>query len=279
MVFMFFLLGLIFGSFVNALVWRLRHRQLAKEGKGNKKLANKLFKANSRSMCPNCEHTLSALDLIPVLSWCALRGRCKYCKKPISIQYPLVELATAAIFSLLYLCWPNQLQGVQWALLVLWLVASVIFMAMALYDFKWMLLPDELMAPLLIVAIAVAGLTIASSINPAHAAFNTFLAVMVGGSIFFVIFQLSGGKMIGGGDVKLGWILGLMLGTAVNAMLMLFLAGLGGSLVALTLLLSGKLRRNSLIPFGPFLILGALIVVLFGNDISSWYQNTFLLVN
>ena len=152
-------------------------------------------------------------------------------------------------------------------------------MAMALYDFKWMLLPDELMAPLLIVAIAVAGLTIASSINPAHAAFNTFLAVMVGGSIFFVIFQLSGGKMIGGGDVKLGWILGLMLGTAVNAMLMLFLAGLGGSLVALTLLLSGKLRRNSLIPFGPFLILGALIVVLFGNDISSWYQNTFLLVN
>jgi prepilin signal peptidase PulO-like enzyme (type II secretory pathway) len=279
MVFMFFLLGLIFGSFVNALVWRLRHRQLAKEGKGNKKLANKLFQANSRSMCPNCEHTLSALDLIPVLSWCALRGRCRYCKKPISIQYPLVELATAAIFSFLYLCWPNQLQGVQWALLVLWLVASVIFMAMALYDFKWMLLPDELMAPLLIVAIAVAGLTIASSINPANAAFNTFLAVMVGGSIFFVIFQLSGGKMIGGGDVKLGWILGLMLGTAFNAMLMLFLAGLGGSLVALTLLLSGKLRRNSLIPFGPFLILGALIVVLFGNDISSWYQNTFLLVN
>lgn len=276
---MFFLLGLIFGSFVNALVWRLRHRQLAKEGKGNKKLANKLFKANSRSMCPNCEHTLSALDLIPVLSWCALRGRCKYCKKPISIQYPLVELATAAIFSILYLCWPNQLQGFQWALLVLWLLATVIFMAMALYDFKWMLLPDELMAPLLIVAIAVAGLTIVSSINPAHTAFNTFLAVMVGGSIFFVIFQLSGGKMIGGGDVKLGWILGLMLGTAVNAMLMLFLAGLGGSLVALTLLLSGKLRRNSLIPFGPFLILGALIAVLFGNDISSWYQNTFLLVN
>ena len=276
-IFLFFL-GLCLGSFVNALVWRLRELELVDEGKGDKRLVKKLFKANSRSMCPECHHTLQPLDLVPVFSWLFLQGKCRYCKKPISIQYPAVELATAGLFACMYAFWPQPLTGAEPIVFGLWLIAAVILVAMSVYDFRWMLLPDKLMVPLFVIASAIAAFNISTSDNLFHAALNTFLAVMIGGTIFYLIFQLSGGKMIGGGDVKLGWALGLMLGTAVNAMLMLFLAGLGGSFVALILLITGKLKRNALIPFGPFLIFGALVVLLFGASITDWYQSTFLLV-
>ena len=229
-------------------------------------------------MCPECHHTLQPLDLVPVLSWVLLKGKCRYCKKPIPIQYPAVELATAGLFACMYAFWPQPLTGAQPVLFGLWLIAAVILVAMSVYDFRWMLLPDKLMVPLFVIASAIAAFNVFTSDNLAHAALNNFLAVMIGGTIFYLIFQLSAGKMIGGGDVKLGWALGLMLGTAVNAMLMLFLAGLGGSFVALILLITGKLKRNALIPFGPFLIFGALVVLLFGASITDWYQSTFLLV-
>ena len=95
--------GLCLGSFVNALVWRLREqeRQLEKK-KPNKKYLVELSIAKGRSMCPDCHHTLASKDLIPVLSWLSVGGKCRYCRKSISTQYPLVELATAALFVLSY---------------------------------------------------------------------------------------------------------------------------------------------------------------------------------
>src|SRR5438132_1586903 len=143
------LLGLCAGSFVNAAVWRL-HGQ----GKRQKLKNRSLSILHGRSMCPHCRHELAAADLIPIISWVALKGRCRYCKRPISIQYPLVELATAAVFSLSYVWWPVSLAGNgQRLLLATWLVCSVGLMALLAYDFKWLLLPNRFIYPSLAVAL------------------------------------------------------------------------------------------------------------------------------
>ncbi len=109
-----------------------------------------------------------------------------------------------------------------------------------------------------------------------RALLETVLAVAVGGGIFYVLFQVSSGKWIGGGDVKLGWLLGLTVATPARSMLFIFIAALLGSLASLPLLATKRLQRNSTIPFGPFLIIGAIIVQLFGHTILLWYQRTFL---
>lgn len=254
-------LGLAFGSFVNALVWRLH------EGRDW---------VHERSECVHCHHILAPQDLIPVLSWLSLRGRCRYCHKPVSVQYPLVEAATAGLFVLSYLVWPAELQGAQTVVFGLWLVMLVGLMALLVYDLRWMLLPNKLIFPLLGVAVIQALVVAASSGAVLHTLANIVLAVLVGGGIFYVLFQLSDGKWIGGGDVKLGFLLGLLVTTPARSLLVIFLAAVLGSLVSLPLLFSKRLKRTSTIPFGPFLIIGGMVVVLCGGQILHWYTSIFL---
>jgi prepilin signal peptidase PulO-like enzyme (type II secretory pathway) len=263
-------LGLMLGSFVNALVWRI-HEQETK-----KKTDKKLSILNGRSMCPNCQHELAIRDLLPVLSWLRLGGKCRYCHKPISKQYPLVELLTSIVFVFSYIWWPQVLTGAQSVLFCLWLAILTGLIALLVYDLKWFLLPNRIVYPLSVVAAAFALGNIILADNPTVALIDTLLAVLVGGGIFYVLFQVSGGKWIGGGDVKLGWMLGLVMGTPARSVLMIFLASLLGSIVSLPLLFNHKLKRSSMIPFGPFLILAAILVQLFGADILDWYRQTFI---
>src|SRR5882762_114793 len=100
------ILGLCFGSFVNAAVWRIYAQEQVKSKKLQVKKSTNLSIVNGRSVCPHCEHELAAKDLMPVFSWLSLGGKCRYCKKPISRQYPLVELLTAVLFVFSYLYWP-----------------------------------------------------------------------------------------------------------------------------------------------------------------------------
>jgi len=112
--------GLALGSFVNALVWRVREQ--TKEGskkKPDSKYLKKLSVSKGRSMCPNCHHELTAKDLLPVISWLGLKGKCRYCRKSISAQYPLVELATAGLFAASYLLWPEDINGGQVLLFII----------------------------------------------------------------------------------------------------------------------------------------------------------------
>jgi leader peptidase (prepilin peptidase)/N-methyltransferase len=271
--------GLCFGSFVNALVWRLHEQAAQKTKKGKKpgkKQLEQLSIATGRSMCPKCRHELAASDLIPVLSWLALRGKCRYCHKPVSAQYPLVELATAGLFVASYIWWPVAFSGAQTAIFILWLALLTGFMALIVYDVRWMLLPDRIMYPLAVIAALMAVIAAAAAHRPAIAALNTALAVIIGGGIFYVLFQVSKGKWIGGGDVKLGWLLGLTVATPARSLLFIFLGSLLGSLTSVPLLATGRMKRTSVIPFGPFLIIAAIIVQLFGHAILSWYQKTFL---
>jgi prepilin signal peptidase PulO-like enzyme (type II secretory pathway) len=99
-----------------------------------------------RSQCVNCEHTLAAKDLVPVFSWLSLKGKCRYCKKPISYHYPAVELLMASLFVISYSFWPYGLTGTYWSGFIAWLVAIVILVALLVYDARWMLLPNRLVA-------------------------------------------------------------------------------------------------------------------------------------
>jgi prepilin signal peptidase PulO-like enzyme (type II secretory pathway) len=264
--------GLCLGSFVNALVWRV-HEQSKKGAKASK---INISIRTGRSMCPNCHHLLHARDLIPVLSWLSLKGKCRYCHKPISAQYPLVELATALLFVGSYVWWPVAFDATQYVLFVIWLLLLVGFMALTVYDLRWYLLPNRIMAPLAWLAGLFAGISIISADSPLTALINTVLAVLIGGGVFYLLFQLSGGKWIGGGDVKLGWLLGLLAGTPARALLFIFIASVAGTLASLPLLVTKRLKKSQVIPFGPFLILGLIITQLFGSAILDWYQRVFL---
>lgn len=270
-------LGLCLGSFVNALVWRLHQQEAGpKQAKISAKRTRELSLARGRSMCPRCGHKLSGKDLVPLLSWAALRGKCRYCHRPISIQYPLVELLTAGLFLFSYLAWPHPFTVLQYLAFTLWLGLLTGLIALTVYDLRWYILPDRLTYPLMATALIFALLQIAGSGMWAKGLLNLLFAVLAGGGIFYLVFQLSAGKWIGGGDVKLGVVLGLIVGSPVLSLLFIFVASVLGSLVALPLLAMKRLRRSSVIPFGPFLIVGACFSLFWGERTLNWYLQAVL---
>lgn len=286
-------LGLCMGSFVNALVWRVRENENESKKKSpDKEYIKNLSVAKGRSMCPHCKHELAAKDLVPLMSWLMLGGKCRYCKKSISVQYPLVEISTAALFVVSFLLWPSSLvtgaSGIGNAQLfktaafisdiyfILWLMFLTGLVALFIYDLRWFLLPNRIVYPLTGVALLMAVISILDSNNMLSALVNIVIAVLIGGGVFWLLYQTSNGKWIGGGDVKLGWALGLIAGTPGKSILFIFIASVIGTLVSLPLIASKKLSRGSALPFGPLLIAGLIITVFFGSQILNWYQHFFL---
>jgi prepilin signal peptidase PulO-like enzyme (type II secretory pathway) len=268
--------GLALGSFVNALVWRVRQQEIELEKKKpNKKRLSELSIGLGRSMCVHCGHQLAAKDLVPLLSWLSLRGKCRYCQKAISPQYPIIEVATALLFVASYIWWPKELSDAQVILFILWLPILTGLMALLVYDLKWLILPDRIMFPLALFAGTYALVGVLASDRTFTGLLNVSLAVAIGGGLFYLLFQVSAGKWIGGGDVKLGWLLGLIVGTAGKSVLFIFLAALLGTVISVPMLANGRLQKNSVIPFGPFLIMGGIITVLWGSAILQWYQHLF----
>jgi prepilin signal peptidase PulO-like enzyme (type II secretory pathway) len=229
-----FWLGLCMGSFVNALVWRMKK--------------NKDW-VRERSVCVNCKHVLAARDLIPVISWVSLRGKCRYCHKPISPQYPLVELLTALLFIISYLLWP--LAGVEGiASLSLWLILIVILVALSVYDIKYMLLPNKLVTAAGIVTVGYILARTALSGDSFGVIIGSGLGLLSFGGLFWVLYQISDGKWIGGGDVKLGFVLGAWLGSISLSLLAIFVASLVGSLIAVILLALKRANSPRVYPLG-----------------------------
>ena len=272
MVIVFGLLGLVFGSFVNALVWRLHEQdelQSKKSAKNSKADLQKLSIWRGRSMCAHCHHQLAAKDLVPVASWLWLRGKCRYCGHKIE-DSPVIELATALLFMISYLFWPTDLHGLGLMQFCFWLAFLVGFVALAVYDLKWFLLPDRVMFPL----IGLASVEVLATLFFFHGGWQVLWAsvwgVLIASGLFFVLYQVSRGEWIGGGDVKLGVVLGILVGGPMRSLLLLFVASLLGTLVSLPLLATGKANKRTLIPFGPFLLAAAVIVVLFSSHFINW---------
>jgi len=267
------ILGLACGSFVNALVWRV-HEQARTKPKGKKSKAD-LSILNGRSMCPHCRHALAWYDLIPVLSWLWLKGKCRYCHRPISAQYPLVEAVSALVFAGSYIFWPETVHlGGQWLLLTAWLVSSVGLLALAVYDLRWMLLPSRIIYPTLAAAIVGRlGYIILFDGRPWHSLLLWLLSVVVASGVFFVLFTVSNGKWIGYGDVRLGLVTGTLLAHPAKSLAMIFFASVLGTALILPALLSGQKKLASKLPYGPFLIAATAFVLLFGQPIIDWYKN------
>jgi leader peptidase (prepilin peptidase) / N-methyltransferase len=265
-------LGLVFGSFVNALTWRLHEQdelRQAKDGKAQKAELRKLSILHGRSMCPACRHELAAEDLVPVASWLWLRGKCRYCHKPISWQYPAVELATAVLFAGSYLAWPLDLHGLGLFQFCCWLVVLVGFVALTVLDLKWYWLPNKIIYPLIVLAVLELLVAVAFFGGGWPAVSSGVWGVLIASGIFFVLYRISK-DWIGDGDVRLGVVLGLVVGGPLRGCLLLFVASALGTLVSLPLLATGKAKRGTLIPFGPFLIAAAVIIELFGSHFVDW---------
>lgn len=304
------LLGLTFGSFAGASVWRLRARQLVgdnadfeeleariKEGKKlsrdeseylaeltatkpvwHKELARlrPLTKASlkdDRSRCLGCHHELAWYDLLPLVSWISTKGKCRYCKQPIGWFEPLMELGTVIAFVAFYANWSAQYGplGELW-LLALWLVVIVMLVILFAYDAKWFILPDRVAYPLIGLAAILAIIKVAQASEPVTAAASAGAGVALLGGLYYMLWKVSGGRWVGFGDVKLGLALGLLLADWRLAFLTLFLANLIGTILVLPGLLTKKLSRQTQVPFGPLLILGFALALLYGEGLIGWFD-------
>ncbi|MDQ6780645.1 MAG: prepilin peptidase [Candidatus Eremiobacteraeota bacterium] len=222
--------GLCFGSFLNVIIHRLpQDRSVAYPG----------------SACPACGHTLAAWENIPVVSWLILRGRCHGCGAPISARYVLVELMTAALFALAVLVFGVSLQALGAAVLSAYLVATVFI------DIDHLLIVDALTLP-----VAVAGLVLALLEGRGLTA---LAGALLGAVIFGAIHYVTRGTGLGLGDVKLAACLGLFLGLH-NALAAFAASFVLGTIIALPVLIVRKRRQRDVLPFGPFLVLGALLM-------------------
>lgn len=276
------LVGVCFGSFAGATVWRLRARQLAADKKNkepyDKKEYSRLKKLmgkntlNDRSQCLECGYALKWYDLIPVLSWLMLKGKCRACAHPIGRFELLMEVGVMAFFVLSYLLWPGGIQtGLEIAHFVLWLAAGVAMAVLFAYDAKWSLLPDGATITLAAIGLAIVGVSAAETQDIAGTLLTAAGAVGVLGGLYAVLFAVSRGKWVGFGDVKLGAALGLLVIDWQLAAIAVFLANLIGCLIVIPLLLMKKVSRTSHIPFGPMLIAGAVTAWFVGWPILNWY--------
>jgi leader peptidase (prepilin peptidase)/N-methyltransferase len=244
--------GLMVGSAVNALVWRLKVGRSWVRG---------------RSECPDCGHKLAAKDLVPVLSWLALGGKCRYCRKPIK-DHPIVELVTAGVFGLsAYVLAP--VSAVGWVHLGLWLALATLLLVLAVYDARWMLLPDKVMLPLIGVAVVYVVVTAALA-RDQQVLLGALSAAGVAGGAFYALVLGTRGRAMGGGDIKLAFAMGLMLGVQATIVAMMVAFNVAAA-VGLVLIATRKRGRRDHIPFGPYLVGGAIVAFLYGREIVAWY--------
>jgi len=283
-----FVFGASVGSFLNVVADRLPKKQSI---------------LKKRSYCDHCKHQLAWKDLIPIFSFILLKRRCRYCRKLISWQYPLVETISGFLFVLAYWLtfgWQNfvtsPLPLTQFIfLLFLFSCLLVIFVT----DLKYGLILDEVV---LVGSIFTLLYLVFSNFFPilaaylklstANSQFSSYLlqsgilverlkfaafglagpivAGFLTSLLFLVLLMITRGRGMGGGDVKFGFLIGLACGLPI-VLVALFLSFLSGALVALTLVLFGKRKFGQTIPFGPFLSFGTLVAVAFGQQIIDWY--------
>jgi len=276
------LFGLCLGSFAGASVWRLRAKQLvedkkqgeevdAKELKQLKSLAGQKL-SKDRSRCLHCSYALRWYDLIPVISWLTLRGRCRECRKPIGYLEPLIEVGLAAFFVLSYALWPVELvTNLDIAAFVVWLLAGIGLAILFAYDTKWFLLPDSINFTVIGLGFISAVLMVSASTDVFGSILNIIGSVGVLSGIYLILYLVSKGAWIGFGDIKLGLGLGLLLADWQLAVIALFFANFIGCLIVIPLMVTKKLTRTSRVPFGPLLIVGAIVAKLIGLYVVDFY--------
>ncbi|GEL93481.1 prepilin peptidase [Cellulomonas composti] len=247
------LLGLAIGSFLNVVVWRVPRGESV---------------VHPPSACPRCGHAIRRRDNVPVVSWLLLRARCRDCGEPISARYPAVEATTGALFGL-----ATWYAGITWILPAL-LYLVTIGVALTLIDLDTHKLPDAIVLPSYVVVLALLAL---ASWNPGgEADWGALVRALVAGAAMFVVYFLllvvypAG---MGFGDVKLAGVLGMYLGWFGWASLVVgwFAAFVLGGVFSIGLLVLRRAGRRSGIPFGPWMILGAVVGIVWGQPLADLY--------
>jgi leader peptidase (prepilin peptidase) / N-methyltransferase len=247
MIWIFLIYGLVLGSFYNVVGLRVP------EGKSI---------VAPRSSCPNCGHQLTALELIPVLSFLIQRGKCRECKVGISPVYPMFELLTGVLFASAYLI-------IGWNFeLVVALTLISLFIIISVSDLTYMIIPDK-------VLLVFAGIfAVERLIYPLSPWWDSITGAAVGFLLLLLIAFASSGGM-GGGDIKLFALIGLVVGFK-TLLLSFFFSTFFGAFFGIIALLLGIVKRKQPIPFGPFIGLGTLTAYFFGEDLVDMYLNLLL---
>jgi len=237
-----FLFGLVFGSFYNVVGIRVPQKESI---------------VHPPSHCTKCQRRLTALDLVPVLSYVFLGGKCRSCGNKISWVYPVIELMTGVLFAFAY--W-----RLGWSIEV---IVAFVFISLLVIivvsDLAYMQIPDKVLLFFLPL------LAIGRVLSPLTPWWDSLVGAVVGFGILYIIAVLSNGGM-GGGDIKLFFLIGLVLGT-IDTLLTLFLAAVIGMIVGFTVLSKNKQGRKTPIPFGPSIALAAVIVYFYGDLLINWY--------
>lgn len=240
------LLGLIIGSFSNVCIYRIpRNESLIRPG----------------SHCPKCNQPIKFYDNIPLVSFIILKGKCRYCKEKISWQYPLVEFLTGIIYLLLFLRY-----GLQLVTFVYMFFCSALII-ITFIDLKENIIPDVLSLPFILLGFLMSFFL--KNLSP----INSLLGILAGGGVLLLVAILGGflfkKEAMGGGDIKLAAMVGAFLGWQLT-LLSLFLSFFTGAIIGIVILIKNK-GESDPIPFGPFIALGTIIALFFGNSIINWY--------
>jgi len=247
--------GLIVGSFLNCAIYRLETKQSFLKG---------------RSFCPCCKHILSWQDLIPVFSFLLLGGKCRYCDKKISVQYPLVEIATALLFFLI------SLLALNINTLIYLMIIGCFLIIIFVYDLKHFIIPDKVVFPAIGIALAYNLYQLFTTNYPLSTVLNNLYSALGAAGFFLLIVLISRGKWMGVGDIKLAFLMGFLLGFPY-ILVALFFSFLIGAIIGVGLILAKRKTMKSEVPFGPFLVIGTFIALFLGEIIINWYWNLFII--
>lgn len=245
--FIIFIFGLIIGSFLNVCISRIPRGESI---------------VSPPSRCEACNTKLKSFDLVPAASFFLLGGKCRYCGCKLSWRYPGMEIFAGVLFLFVY-----RVIGFNMSLIP-YLFFTSLLLIISFIDIDHYRIPD----PLIIIGLG-AGIAFHIFI-PFQPIINSLLGFVTGGGVLFLIALLSRGGM-GGGDIKLGTLIGLFLGWKL-VLLSLFLAAFFASAAGISLMIIKKKSRKDPIPFGPFLSIGAFIALLWGNHFIFWYISHFV---
>ena len=250
-----FLFGLAIGSFFNVCIYRIPRSDVS-------------VHSPRRSFCPECNETISAYDNIPVLSYLLLRGKCRHCSAPISVLYPLVELATAGLFLVMYYRFGLTLE-------FLMAVAFVaVLLPISVIDAQHYIIPNILVVTGLILGLGIVC-SIAYQRSDIWYLLVRLIGAIAGGAVLWLVAVIGSAilrkKAMGGGDVKLMVLIGLFLGAWPELAMVIGFSAFSGAVVGTTLIVSGIKDRQSPIPYGPFLASAAVLVFLWGDSLWRLY--------
>jgi len=256
-----FILGTIIGSFLNVVIDRIPAG----------------FPLTGRSHCDHCQKELTPQELIPLLSFLWQKGHCTACGAKLEWQYPLVELTTGLLFVLAFVRFSSASFSLPLSPSPYLLTPNLLFhlflfsslLTLAIIDFKTSLLPDIINLPTIVISLIFLFI-----FSPLHIFLTSLITALISAFFFWLIIFLTKGRGMGEGDIRLGFLMGLILGWP-KTLIALYLAFFLGAFVALALIAGRKKRFGQTIPFGPFLILATFLMMFWGETLQNFWFRMF----